>query len=192
VQPPHPSPSCTGKDVKTYGGVLVPKIPRAFPDDICRRWIIQVNRECHSEGDVFKLMEFLDEKVDGTLMAQKIRGETSPASNFTPTAATLHVHSKAGSTYRKVRRSVEPFYVFCECNGHWAQECKAVTDVKERVEKMKSANRFFLCLNRGHHTHACTKRARYSAQGVGRDIIGLFVWTRTQQTVGQVRQHRLL
>jgi len=33
-----------------------------------------------------------------------------------------------------------------------------VTDVKERVEKLKSANRCILCLNRGHHTHACCKR----------------------------------
>ena len=37
---------------------------------------------------------------------------------------------------------------------------KTVTDVKERVEKLKSANRCFLCLNRGHHTHACSKRGK--------------------------------
>jgi len=47
-------------------------------------------------------MEFLGEEVDGALTALKIRGETSPASNFTPTAATLHVHSKSGSTSRRV------------------------------------------------------------------------------------------
>jgi len=50
--------------------------------------------------------------------------------------------------------------VFCESNGHWAQHCKALTDVKERIEKLKSANRCFLCLNRGHHTHACSKRGK--------------------------------
>jgi hypothetical protein len=33
-----------GEDVKAYGKVLVPKILRAFPDDICRRWIIEVTR----------------------------------------------------------------------------------------------------------------------------------------------------
>jgi len=47
-----------GEDVKAYGKVLAPKILRAFPDDICRRWIIQVKREGHSEGDVVTLMEF--------------------------------------------------------------------------------------------------------------------------------------
>ena len=35
-------------------------------------------------------MEFLGEEVDGALAAQKIRGETSLASSFTPTAATRH------------------------------------------------------------------------------------------------------
>jgi len=34
-------------------------------------------------------MEFLGEEVHGALTAQKILGETSLASNFTPTAATL-------------------------------------------------------------------------------------------------------
>jgi len=89
-----------GEDVKAYGRLLVPKILRAFPDDICRRCIIQVKREGHSEGAVFKLMEFLGKEVDGALTAQKIRGEDSPASNVTPTADTLHVRSKSGSTSR--------------------------------------------------------------------------------------------
>ena len=68
---------------------------------------------------------------------------------------------------------VEPFCVFCECNSHWAQDCKAVTDVKGRIEKLKSANRCYLCLNRGHHM-LVVKGARYSAQSARRDIIGLF------------------
>jgi len=83
-----------GEDVKAYGRVLAPKILRVFPDDIYRRWIIQVKREGHSEVDVVKLIEFLDEEVDGARTAQKIHGETSQASNFTPTAATLHIRSK--------------------------------------------------------------------------------------------------
>jgi len=105
-------------------------------------------------------MEFLGEELDGALTGQKIRGETSPAFNFTPTAAILHVHSKSGSTSRKSRRLVEKFCVFCEYNSHWAQDCKVVTDVKERIEKLKSANRCLLCLNRGHHTYACSKMGK--------------------------------
>jgi hypothetical protein len=146
-----------GEDVKAYGRVWAPKILRAFPDDICRRWIIQVKREGRSEGDVM-LMEVLGEEVHGALTAQKIRGETLLASNFTPTAPTLQVRSKSGSTSRRSRRSVDPFCVFCESNSQWAQDCKAVV-----------------------------KGARCSARSVRRDIISLFVWTRKQQLAGQVR-----
>ena len=103
-------------------------------------------------------MEFLREAVDGALTAQKIRDSHHLHLIPLSTADTLHAHCQAGSTSRKGRRSVESFCVFCECNGHWAQDGKAVTDVKERVEK--SVNRCFLCLNRGHHTHACTKRGK--------------------------------
>ena len=98
--------------------------------------------------------------MHGALTAQKIRGEACLGYNLTPTAATLHVLSKAGSTSRRSRSSVEPLCVFCENNGHWAQDCKAVTDVKERIERLKAANRSFLCLNRGHHTRACSKRGK--------------------------------
>jgi hypothetical protein len=35
-----------------------------------------------------------------------------------------------------------------------------VTNVKERVEKLKSANRCFLCINSGQHTDACSKRGK--------------------------------
>jgi hypothetical protein len=120
-----------GEDVKAYGSVLLPKIIRALPVDIYRLWVIHVKREGHSEGDVVKLMKFLGEEVHGALKAQKIRGETSLGSNLTPTAATLHVRSKSGSTSRM--RSVEPFRVFCENNSHWAQHCKTVIDVNWRI-----------------------------------------------------------
>ena len=118
-------------------------------------------------------MQFLGEELDGALTTQKIRGETSRASNFTSTAAALHFHSKAGSTSRKGRTSVEPFCIFCECNGHWAQDCKALTDRNERIENLKSANRCILCLNlrfskrgkvfclrfkKGHHRSVCMEK----------------------------------
>jgi hypothetical protein len=77
-----------GEDVMAYGRVLVPKILRTFPDDICRRWIIQVKREGHSEGDVVKLMEFLREAVDGALTAQKIRD--SPHLHLIPLLRPIH------------------------------------------------------------------------------------------------------
>jgi len=46
--------------------------------------------------------------------------------------------------------------------GHWAQDCKEVTDVKERMEKLKRASLCFLCLNRGHSLKNCSKKGEVS------------------------------
>jgi len=105
-------------------------------------------------------MEVLGEEVHGALTAQRIRGETTLVSNFIPTAATLHVRSKSGSTSRRSQRSVDPLCVFCESNSHWAQDCKAVVDVKGHIERVKAAKQCFLCLNCGHHIQACSKRGK--------------------------------
>jgi hypothetical protein len=134
-------------DVNCYGRVLVPKILCAFPPEICQRWIVHVKRQGLSEGEVLKLMEFLGEEVDGALTAQKIRGETLDHRNYIPSAAALHVNSKQPKSERKDKHNGDPFCVFCEPKSHWAQECKRVTEVSERREKLKSAHRCILCLN---------------------------------------------
>jgi len=90
-----------GEDVNGYGRVLAPKVLRAFPDDICRRWIVHAKREDISEGDLPQLMAFLGDEVDGILTTQKIRGETSSLSGYTSIAAMLHVHAKSVGTAQK-------------------------------------------------------------------------------------------
>ena len=50
--------------------------------------------------------------------------------------------------------------MFCESKGHWAQECKKVTEVSERREKLKSVHCCFLCLNHSHNVRVCSKRSR--------------------------------
>jgi len=67
-------------------------------------------------------MLFLNEEVEGALIAQKIRGEPMDATIYTPSEAALHVSSKQPRPGRKDRRKDEPFCVFCEAKGHWAQE----------------------------------------------------------------------
>jgi hypothetical protein len=65
-----------GEDVNGYGRVLIPNILRAFPPEICQRWIVHVKRQGFSEGDILKAMEFLGEEVGMELTAQKIYGDT--------------------------------------------------------------------------------------------------------------------
>jgi len=123
-----------GENVNGYGRVLVPKILRAFPPEFCQRWIVDVTRQGLSEGNILNLMEFLSEEVDGALIAQKIRGESTDTPNYIPSAAALHFSSKQPRSGRKDRHKDEPFCVFCEAKGHWAQECKKVTSVTDRRE----------------------------------------------------------
>lgn len=97
-----------GEDVNGHGQVIAPKILRAVPDDICRRWIVHAKREGLSEGDILKLMEFLSEEVDGAFTAQKIRGETLDHPNCIPSATALKVNSKPGP---KDRHTADSFCV---------------------------------------------------------------------------------
>ena len=149
-----------GENVNGYGRVLAPKILSAFPDDICRRWIVHAKREGISEGDILQLMAFLGQEVDGALTTQKIRGESSSSSGYPPTAATLYVNAKSVRTTRKTAKGPEPFCAFCDSRGHWAQDCKKITDITERVERLKKANRCFLCLNTGHTASNCGKKGK--------------------------------
>ena len=103
-------------------------------------------------------MEFLGEEVNGALTAQKIHGESLDHLNYIPSAAALQMNSKQPKL--KDRHTGDPFCVFCELKGHWAQDCKRVTEVSERKEKLKAANRCFLCLNRGHNAKDCSRRGR--------------------------------
>jgi hypothetical protein len=151
-----------GEDVNAYGRVLAPKILRAFPDDICRRWIVHVKREQLSEGDILKLMDFVSDEVDEAITTQKIRGDPFNLASAVPTTATLQVHSRPGKSTQRTKEVVDPFCVFCEQRGHWAQDCKRVRNVHERIGKLKASNRCFLCLNRGHNAKNCNKKGRAS------------------------------
>jgi hypothetical protein len=94
-----------GDEVNGYGRVLIPKILRAFPPDICQRWIVRVKRQSLSEGDILKLMEFLGEEVDGVLTARKIRGELLDRPNYILSAAALHVNSNQPKSGRRHGRT---------------------------------------------------------------------------------------
>ena len=100
--------------------MLIPKILRAFPPEICQRWIVNVKRQGLSEGDILKLMEFLGEEVERALTAQEIRGETLDHQNYITSAAALHVNSEQPKSERKDKRTGDAFCVSCKSKGHWS------------------------------------------------------------------------
>jgi hypothetical protein len=115
-----------------------------------------------SEGDILKLMEFLGEEVNGVLTARKVRGELLDRPNYIPSAAALHINSNQPKSGRRHGHTGDSFCVCCEARGHWAQDCRKVTNVSECKEKLKSAHRCFLCLNRGHNARICSRKGRAS------------------------------
>jgi hypothetical protein len=98
--------------------------------------------------------------VDSGLLTQKVRGESILNTGYIPSAAALHVSSKQPKFGQKERKKAESFCVFSEAKDHWAQDCKMVTSMTERREKLKSTHRCFLCLKRGHNAGACNKKGK--------------------------------
>jgi hypothetical protein len=98
--------------------------------------------------------------VDGAIITQKIGDESSSLSSYTSTAATLHVNAKSAAPARKSTKWHEPFCVFCDYRGHWAQDCKKITDFAERIERLKKANTCIFCLNKGHTASNCRKKGK--------------------------------
>jgi hypothetical protein len=148
------------ENVEVYGRVLAPKVLRDFPADICRRWLIHTKREGIQESNITKLMEYLNEEVDGALNAQKIRGESSLAPAYVPMAAAFQVSTKLRKSKRQTKQRPDLFCAFCESRGHWAQDCQQIKDTTERIEKLKATNRCFLCRNRGHAARQCATKGK--------------------------------
>jgi len=59
--------------------------------------------------------------------------------------AALHVQTKSTKPPALIPKGrQEPFCVFCGNRGHWAQDYKEVTDVKNWTEKLKLAPAVFV------------------------------------------------
>jgi hypothetical protein len=90
-------------------------------------------------------MSFLCEAVEGAITNRKIRGDVTGLDIFTPMTAAFHIHTKSTKLPTpKTKGRQETFCVFCENRGHWTQDCKEVTDVKDRKEKLELATRCLL------------------------------------------------
>jgi len=110
-------------------------------------------------------MAFLNEEVEGAIITRKIRGDVTGLDPLTPKTAAFDVHTKSNKPpTSKPKGRQEPFCVFYENLGHWAQDCKEVTQVRDRSEKLNLAFSCFLCLNRGHSLKNCSKKGKFLVQ----------------------------
>jgi len=148
------------ENIEIYGLVLAPKRLRAFPAEICRRWLIHAKVEGIPESCITKHMECLNEEVEGALNAQKIRGDSSTAPAYVYTAASFQVSTRLRRPKIPIKRTPESFCTFCEGREYCVQDCQQMTDTNERVENLKSTNRCFLCFKRGHAVRQCAKKGK--------------------------------
>jgi hypothetical protein len=112
-----------------------------------------------------RLMEHLNDEVEGALTTQKIRGDLLSTELSLPTTAAFNVDTKSRKSNKAAtRRHPELFCAFCEGRGHWAQDSKKVTSVTDRIEKLKHSSRCFLCINRGHSAKNCINEGKQFAQ----------------------------
>jgi hypothetical protein len=117
-----------GENIDVYGRVLAPKVLRAFPADVS---LFTRRGKAFRKAASRNLWKFLNEEVAGALNAQKIRGESSLATTYVPTAAALQVNTKLRKSKRQTKRRPE---AFCEA---WAQDCQQITETKERIKKIE-------------------------------------------------------
>ncbi|GFT79334.1 transposon Tf2-9 polyprotein [Nephila pilipes] len=122
-----------GKNTEAYGRILEPKIIRAFPKEICCRWIIYAKREKLAEGNIARLMQFLTKEVEGSVEAQKIRDGGSQE-NFVNinlidklklnviNSSSLRVQAFESSFTQEQRR-----YVQLTLSGSWSKRSISVT-----------------------------------------------------------------
>jgi hypothetical protein len=62
---------------------------------------------------------------------------SSSFSNYTAASVTFRVHAKSVEPSRKTAKGPEPFSAICDSPGYWAQDCKKITALSERLERLK-------------------------------------------------------
>ncbi len=166
-----------GEDVNALGCMIAPKILRAFPEDICRRWISHTKHTNVQETDLEKLMAFLNIETESALATAHLKGE--PAQLYPteePVASTFLVNTKknlkpmakpsitsaakAAASTKPSTSDGQPRTPWCAfCNGtHYSQDCPTIMNPRVRSAKLKEANRCYICLRKGHTAKRCYKR----------------------------------
>ncbi|GBN73098.1 hypothetical protein AVEN_155738-1 [Araneus ventricosus] len=108
-------------------------------------------------------------KISNTaLRAFMMLGEPAKAFCALPFTKAFSINSKTQYNPKNYSKKPSPFCPFCNIAGHWLQECKSVTDIDVRVQKLKIAGRWFFSTNKGHNVRSypktdkafCIKRKR--------------------------------
>ena len=134
---------CLGVSSEKYGSLLVPVIISRMPEEIA----IKVTRKTtENVWDIKEIMDIIRKEIEARKVSRKIIGQERKKSEketkqhrrqFLPQATTKSFVTKL-ETSTKTKMPIRCY--FCDKN-HYSNECKKVTDVKQRRAILLAAKR---------------------------------------------------
>ena len=157
-----------GVSSEKYGSLLVPVIISRMPEEIA----LEVARRTTENGwDIQDIMDIIRKEIEAREVSRKIIGLERKKSEketkqhqrqLLPQATTKSFVTKL-ETSTKTKMPIRCY--FCDKN-HYSNECKEVTDVKQRRAILLAAKRCFNCLRVGHFSKDChVKRKCFNCTG---------------------------
>ena len=158
-----------GVSSEKYGSLLVPVIISRMPEDVA----LQVARKTSEDvWNIREIMDIIQREIEAREVSKKITGQDRKRSEKEPFRPFQRYVSPQGTTKSFVAKfdsSTEKGQqikcYFCDKN-HFSNECKEITDVKDRRAILRQANRCFHCLRKGHFSKDCQVRTKcYNCRG---------------------------
>jgi len=157
-----------GVSSEKYGSLLVPVIISRMPEDIA----LQVARKTSEDvWDIREIMDIIQREIEAREVSKKITGqdrrrEKEPfrpiQRHASPQGTTKSFLTKFETSTEK-RKQIKCF--FCD-KSHFSNECKEITDVKDRRAILRQTNRCFNCLRKGHFSKECQAKTKcYNCKG---------------------------
>ena len=158
-----------GVSSEKYGSLLVPVIISRMPEDIA----LQVARKTSEDvWNIREIMDIIQREIEAREVSKKITGQDRKRSEKEPFRPFQRYVSPQGTTKSFVakfdsstEKGKQIKCYFCDKN-HFSNECKEITDVKDRRAVLRQANRCFHCLRKGHFSKDCRVRTKcYNCRG---------------------------
>ena len=151
-----------GVSSEKYGSLLVPVIISRMPEEIA----LEVARKTtENVWDIKDIMDIIRKEIEAREVSKKIIGQERKKSEketkqqqrqFMPQATTKSFVTKLENS-SKGKKQIRCY--FCDKN-HYTNECKEVTDVKQRRAILLAAKRCFNCLRVGHFSKDCNVKKK--------------------------------
>ena len=146
-----------GIDSNQYGSLLIPVIMSRVPKDIS----LQIARHTSKEiWSITELLQIIKQEMEAREMHDYIQIEetktTKTVESFPVVKNRMRANTGTTSVFVSKNGTKDIRCYFCSGN-HYASDCKAIVDVKQRKGCLLQDGRCFSCLRTGHVAKACPR-----------------------------------